>query len=199
MVVEESGGFKYVYVITDNYPFMFPKYRGATWAPLVEYSGGYTNGPNKGKASQCEASAAAPTDCVDLAGDGGSDPWYDGFNYCSGYAVPNWCDTYGAVDHNGEGAANIKCCVCGGGSTGGYSSGSGSGSGSGGYPVSAVGSDTGGCSGCCGTENYPLDGWCRFSRIENNTMRQIASNAIPTHEHLTTSDVDGLLSQSQVC
>ena len=53
MVVEESGGFKYVYVITDNYPFIFPGFRGATWAPLVEYSGGYTNGPNKGKASQC--------------------------------------------------------------------------------------------------------------------------------------------------
>ena len=51
-VIQEDGEWKYVYVITDNYPFVVPALRGDI-SELTDYTGTYTAGPSKGQHSQC--------------------------------------------------------------------------------------------------------------------------------------------------
>ena len=55
--------------------------------------------------------------CTDLPGASGQ-VWFDGTNGCAEYAANDFCPLYGHVDYNGEGSANERCCVCGGGSVG---------------------------------------------------------------------------------
>ena len=61
--------------------------------------------------------------CSDLTGDIQADPWSDGTNGCAVYEQnTGWCAMYGANNYHGEGAANAKCCACGGGDVIGTSS-----------------------------------------------------------------------------
>ena len=53
--VLEGDLWKYVYVITDNFPFIVPGYMGMTWAQLQDYEGPYTEGPAAGQFTQCPA------------------------------------------------------------------------------------------------------------------------------------------------
>jgi len=56
-------------------------------------------------------------ECHDLPGDASGDVWDDGVDTCAEYAKkPEWCETLGDLNNNGEGMAIDKCCVCGGGS-----------------------------------------------------------------------------------
>merc|ERR1712176_1468411 len=61
---------------------------------------------------------AAPT-CYDLPGLLSGRAWFDGTNGCSEYAASaDWCTRFGMNNYNGQGAANQRCCACGGGTAG---------------------------------------------------------------------------------
>ena len=59
-----------------------------------------------------------PADCTDMPGASSGQMWFDGTNGCAEYADNDFCPLYGHVDYNGEGRANERCCVCGGGIAG---------------------------------------------------------------------------------
>ena len=54
--------------------------------------------------------------CKDQNGTKSGLPWTDSYgDTCAVYAEMTQCDSWGDADLNGEGSANDKCCVCGGG------------------------------------------------------------------------------------
>lgn len=58
--------------------------------------------------------------CHDLPGALSLQTWSDGTNGCAEYADnAGWCKQYGATDFSGEGSADHRCCVCGGGTVSG--------------------------------------------------------------------------------
>jgi hypothetical protein len=62
--VHEDGLWKYVYVITENFPFIIPGYMGMTFAELEDYNGPYMDGDAAGEFSQCSITEVSSSGCA---------------------------------------------------------------------------------------------------------------------------------------